>query len=282
MHSFVEGSRGDHESAERMATEALTIFRETGDDLWLPFALNRLGIERQERGDWNGAETLFQEALDRWRPQGLEWGISTGLANLAQCARARGEDERAAALFRESLPYAQRWGVIEALTGLAGIAAAHGQAEIATHLFAAADAMRVSIGLTLQRYVQIEIDRAIAAVRTELGEARFAAAWEAGHAYSLAQAVADTERVGATGQPGAPLAAAAKPAATAPVNTAGLTGRELEVLRLLAEGRSSREIGDELFISHRTATTHVTNIFTKLDVDNRAAAVARAFQLGIL
>jgi DNA-binding CsgD family transcriptional regulator len=61
-----------------------------------------------------------------------------------------------------------------------------------------------------------------------------------------------------------------------------LTPRELEVLRLLAEGKSSREIGDALFISHRTATTHVTNIFAKLDVDNRAAAVARAFQLGIV
>jgi DNA-binding CsgD family transcriptional regulator len=54
------------------------------------------------------------------------------------------------------------------------------------------------------------------------------------------------------------------------------------VLRLLAEGKSSREIGDLLFISHRTATTHVTNMFGKLDVDNRAAAVAKGYQLGLL
>jgi two-component system, NarL family, response regulator LiaR len=67
-----------------------------------------------------------------------------------------------------------------------------------------------------------------------------------------------------------------------PLTSDPLSGREIEVLRLLAEGKSSREIGEALFISHRTATTHVTNIFTKLDVDNRATAVAKAFQMGIL
>ncbi|GIW03648.1 MAG: hypothetical protein KatS3mg059_0268 [Thermomicrobiales bacterium] len=75
------------------------------------------------------------------------------------------------------------------------------------------------------------------------------------------------------------------PAPDAPArlsNPMGLTMREREVLRLLAEGKSSREIGAELFISHRTASTHVANIFSKLGVDNRAAAVARAYQLALL
>lgn len=78
----------------------------------------------------------------------------------------------------------------------------------------------------------------------------------------------------------------AAPTASTPARPAApvsdLTARELEVLQLLAEGMSSREIGEALFISPRTATTHITNIFSKMDVDNRAAAVAKAFQLGII
>ena len=66
-----------------------------------------------------------------------------------------------------------------------------------------------------------------------------------------------------------------EPAAVA-TNPAGLTARELEVLRLLATGRSTEEIADALFISRRTATTHVGNILGKLGVNTRAAAVAFA------
>lgn len=93
--------------------------------------------------------------------------------------------------------------------------------------------------------------------------------------------MADAERLATTPAP-SPAAAKPAPRISEVVDAGGLTGREIEVLRLLAEGKSSRGIGEELFISHRTATTHVTNIFTKLDVDNRAAAVAKAFQMGIL
>jgi DNA-binding CsgD family transcriptional regulator len=56
----------------------------------------------------------------------------------------------------------------------------------------------------------------------------------------------------------------------------GLSARELEVLRLLVEGLSNKEIGDRLFISHRTAMQHVSSILRKLDVENRSAVAARA------
>jgi DNA-binding CsgD family transcriptional regulator len=62
---------------------------------------------------------------------------------------------------------------------------------------------------------------------------------------------------------------------------AGLTRREMEVLRLLMEGHSNREIADRLFISVRTGTTHVTHILAKLGVESRAAAVAFALQHGL-
>jgi DNA-binding CsgD family transcriptional regulator len=61
----------------------------------------------------------------------------------------------------------------------------------------------------------------------------------------------------------------------------GLTGRELEVLRLVAAGRSNREIAGELFISPKTASVHVSNILAKLGVASRGEAAARAHALGL-
>jgi DNA-binding CsgD family transcriptional regulator len=62
---------------------------------------------------------------------------------------------------------------------------------------------------------------------------------------------------------------------------AGLTARELEVLRLLAMGRSNQQIADALFISRKTASVHVSHILTKLEVGTRVEAAAVAHRLGL-
>ena len=62
----------------------------------------------------------------------------------------------------------------------------------------------------------------------------------------------------------------------------GLTVRELDVLRLVAAGRSNREIADELFISVKTASVHVSNILGKLGVTSRGEAAAAAHRLRLL
>ncbi|XVQ11110.1 response regulator [Spirillospora sp. CA-255316] len=64
--------------------------------------------------------------------------------------------------------------------------------------------------------------------------------------------------------------------------TNALSARELEVLRLVAKGTANREIAAELFISQATVKTHLTHIYAKLDVKDRAAAVATAYKQGIL
>jgi len=61
-----------------------------------------------------------------------------------------------------------------------------------------------------------------------------------------------------------------------------LTAREAEVLTLVAEGRSNREIGRTLFLSEATVKSHLVHIFTKLGVGSRTAAVARARELGAI
>ncbi len=63
---------------------------------------------------------------------------------------------------------------------------------------------------------------------------------------------------------------------------AGLSRRELEVLRLVAAGRTSREIGHQLFISPRTVEMHVQSVLTKLDCRSRAEATRKAAELGLL
>ncbi len=63
---------------------------------------------------------------------------------------------------------------------------------------------------------------------------------------------------------------------------AGLTGREIEVLRLVADGLNNQIIAERLFLSEHTVHRHVANIFNKLSVSSRAAAVAQAARRGLL
>jgi DNA-binding CsgD family transcriptional regulator len=73
----------------------------------------------------------------------------------------------------------------------------------------------------------------------------------------------------------------AGPAGDRPEGRFGLTAREIEVLRLVAAGRSNREIAAELFISAKTASVHVSNILAKLDATSRTEAAAIAHQAGL-
>ena len=90
---------------------------------------------------------------------------------------------------------------------------------------------------------------------------------------SRARALIDSLSHRAGGQPQAP---ASRP------DTGGLTRRELEVLRLVAAGLSNQGIGEKLFVSEHTVHRHLANIFAKLSVSSRAAAVAQAAGRGML
>jgi DNA-binding NarL/FixJ family response regulator len=63
---------------------------------------------------------------------------------------------------------------------------------------------------------------------------------------------------------------------------AGLTQRELDVLRLLAQRHTDKEIAESLFLGHRTIQTHVTHILNKLGVSNRREAARAAERLGLI
>ena len=89
--------------------------------------------------------------------------------------------------------------------------------------------------------------------------------------------LAELEALGRRGRLDLGVEPPGQPGAAAP----GLTPRELEVLRLVAAGRSNGQIAEALFISRKTASVHVSNILAKLGVHTRTEAAAAAHRLGL-
>ena len=121
-------------------------------------------------------------------------------------------------------------------------------------------------------------DREEAAVQAGLAHATALALG----ARPLAAAVQELARRGrlahlSTGRGGQVVA----PVVVAPADSP-LTPREQEVISLLAEGRSNRQIGEELFMAQKTASVHVSRILAKLSATSRAEAVAHAYDRGLL
>ena len=118
------------------------------------------------------------------------------------------------------------------------------------------------------------------------GALRAAADAADGHAPLLGQirVLADRARISLR----SPVAGAKTPGSPPPSQTLhpkppfGLTSRELEVLRLLAAGRTNAQIGAEMYISPKTAGVHVSNILRKLGVSGRVQAAALAERAGLL
>jgi DNA-binding NarL/FixJ family response regulator len=139
--------------------------------------------------------------------------------------------------------------------------------------------MRETLAIELRPATQAIHDAWVAAAHASLDEATRLNATEEGRRLSLDEAMAlalssTEDEVGA-----ASLAADIGTSSTAAF--AGLTTREVEVLRLIAEGCSNREIGDRLYISHRTVMQHVASILAKLEVGSRTAAAALAHRHGL-
>jgi non-specific serine/threonine protein kinase len=273
------GDRGEGDRATDLYEEALSLFRELADERGIAMTANNLGVEAQLLGDLDRAETLFAEALALDRKHGNQGWVNLRLANLADTALLRDRAVEAAGLFRESLAGAWALGhktvCLVGLVGLARTAAATGHPRRAARLLGAAEAYGEALGSPVQAGEREGFDRAVALAREALGEEGLAAEFAVGRALSPEQAV--TTALAPTAEP----EAAPPSTPSAPANRFRLTQREREVLTLLAQRLTNKEIAEALFVSARTIQTHTISIFTKLGVDNRRDAAALAVRHGL-
>jgi DNA-binding NarL/FixJ family response regulator len=134
----------------------------------------------------------------------------------------------------------------------------------------------VALRHALDRWQELDVPYEVATARLLLGQACRVAGDEDGAVGSFTAAQAIFERLGAALDVRA-MQVLNQPAAL----PAGLTLREAEVLRLVASGRSNKEVASTLFLSERTVARHLSNIFTKTGVSSRSAATAYAFEHGL-
>jgi predicted ATPase/DNA-binding CsgD family transcriptional regulator len=266
--------------AEALWTEELALRRELGDRHGIAWVLQNLGLPALLRGEATRAAERFEEASSLFAALGDQYGMAFTRINLGRVAVQQGDDAQAAAFFAQALGNFQalgdRWGIAHVLEDCAGLIFHAGQTERATRLLGAVEAARVADGVQLLVMNRSRHAHVIGKAREALGEQRFDATFALGRAMALQDAFADAMDVLAAG----PWSATVED--SPPATLSGLTPREIEVLRLLADGKSDREIAADLFLSPRTVGWHVNHVLTKLDVPSRTAAAATAIRLGLI
>ena len=236
----------------------------------------------REAGDLERAVELFEQCLVLLREADDQWGVANSLANLGHVMLAFGEPARAHEYFHQALDVRVRLGnvlgVAECLEGFAG-AAVDDQPRRAVVLLGAAAELRERAGAPVPASEQGRYDQLHERARHQQSEESFEAAWAEGRTLTM-QAAIDLAT-----QPEPPQMR--QPAADPYVEldeSSGhpLTRRERQIARLVAHGRSNREVAEELVVGVRTVETHLEHIFRKLAVKTRTEVAVWASQHGQL
>jgi non-specific serine/threonine protein kinase len=285
---YVAFFRGDLEVAEARGREGLV----TATAIPQGFSLNGVHWLLAEvalaRGEDERAGEDFTQLLEMARTGGDEISVANALAGLATLAERRGDPAAALSGFadaaevcRDSGDHAHAGYVLEQA---AATVAATGNASAAVRLFAAADALRgvaEPASMRLNPGIPLRHEQALLAARASLGEDAFAALWVAGTALSCDAAIFETRALAGHLTVATLTGTTALPASARPLHSS-LSPREREVLQLVADGLSDKEIADRLFIARRSASKYVSAILAKLDVPSRAAAAAIAVRDGLV
>jgi predicted ATPase/DNA-binding NarL/FixJ family response regulator len=294
---------GDPVAARPLLEESAALFRLVGARPHLAMPLSTLGLVALRQGDDAGARASCEETLSVAREAGDEYLIAEALARLGMVALHVGDFGQATALYQQSLALIWTLGaqeyIVEDLAGLAAAASLLGQPERAARLFGAVEALREVSGIRLALLPRADYDQAVEAIRAHLDDATLAQAWEQGRAMELSQAIAEalatqdepptatkfqqvneeeTSSVVPPGSPSSQPEGSLSPRRTLKQHFGVLTARELEVLRLLAQGRTSAQIAEQLVIGVVTVNFHVRSIYSKLGVSSRSAATRYAIE----
>jgi predicted ATPase/DNA-binding CsgD family transcriptional regulator len=278
LRAFAAYVAGDQASGAHDAAEALRVFRQAGDRIQAGVMLGNLGNFELTTGDLDAARLHLAESLEIARAFNEHYGTVYQAFNLGLAEYLGGSLEAAEALFAESLDLARRTGMTAnmayALIGLA--MAGNGRADLgwSARLHGAADQALADLGHALEPLEARLADLDRQRLRATMGEAAFDAEYAAGRALDLADVLAALGRQDAA----AGQARVAVPGADVTV----LTPRELDVLKLVAQGLSNQEIAQRLVLSEHTVHRHLANILRKLSLSSRAAAAAWSVRAGLV
>jgi predicted ATPase/DNA-binding CsgD family transcriptional regulator len=269
-------SSGELTQSASLVEQGLALLHEVGEIYFTPFALSTLGVIRRHQGRLSEARELLEENLAICQEQAMHSGIFNTRNELARLLAQQGELAGAQALYQENQALLPTSGgkdlIAEYLEGRGALEAALGRPETAARLWGAAEALREAIGAPMYPVYRDANAQAVAVVCTKLGEGTFAAAWAEGLGMAPEEALAAADQK-------APFQMTDEPLTKTSVRTAapeGLTPRELEVLRLLAQGLTNPQIAERLVISPLTVHGHLKVIYSKLGVTTRTAAALYA------
>jgi predicted ATPase/DNA-binding CsgD family transcriptional regulator len=273
--------RGDQTAALALFEESRSLFRDVKDAWGSAITLIGQGFVSGRRGDYVTARARLTEALTSWQDQEDKVSKTDALSLLGEVIQRQGEPQQARGVYVECLLLSREMGdkarCALFLRRLGSVAQLLRQYDRAVQLFAAAaavwDPARGASFITL--VASAEQEREIAALRALIGEETFATHWGEGEAMTLDEAI----EFALAAEAPAPSLREHSPVTSPPTAAtypAGLTAREVEVLRLLAQGLTYAQIAEQLVISRRTVNGHVTSIYSKLGVASRAAATRYA------
>jgi predicted ATPase/DNA-binding CsgD family transcriptional regulator len=269
--------REHFEQAADLLAECLPVLRDLGNQWDTAFVVELSGRLACGCGKHTAAIEHFTEAAELFEAGGDRDCTSAALGELGHAAILAGDVSGATRAFLKSLllmvESRNPWMAGRNLVSCAYLLSLHAKPAGAARLLGAAKGVSNSLGLPFGAPWSAIYERTEVTVREALGETVFASAWESGSRLPLDVAIAEAIALIAESKP-------ADVVVTQPV-AFQLTPREAEVVCLLAEGRSDIEIASALFVSRRTAATHVAHILRKFDVPSRAAAAAYAVRHGL-
>ena len=243
--------------------------------------LNNLGVAARINRDFDAAERYFNESLDAIPPERRQEKEGHAYVNLSEIAFERGDLPGARRLFNQGMvSFSEQRRLDElfmSIQGSAHLAFVEGYPRRAAMLWGWAEQLRERLGISPTAFEIDEEHLTDKPMRDVLGDDLFRETMAKGAQLPIEEIIAlAIEGPTPDGETGS-----ATPVVSNAGNSAHLTGREIEVLKLVVAGKTNQDIADTLFISLRTAQTHVTNILRKVGVDSRAALAAFAVREGL-
>ncbi len=264
LASYVDGlqSAGRVEEALALTEESVAAARALGNPYWVSYSLWIAGMAFS-KSDRHRALVAWDEGVAFVREHRVHFFEGFLARDAARLHTSDGEPEAALVLFADAIEAFHRAGnVPQLIITLASVPALFERLE---RLEPAATLLGAMSQQSSSFHHVPELAALEGRLATKLGDERTGELMTAGSAFDLnAAAVYARQQIDAARRDPTPRVRQARPG--------GLSERELEVLRLVAGGRTSGEIATELFISTRTAEHHISNIYTKIEVTNRAAA----------